>query len=84
MRHLEENEIVESKVAPLQSVFVKKSQRRSAHLSLIRNPFLCECHLRIPPGQARDIDETLFMENGTVIRNTMRWDYSIPFVSAEQ
>jgi hypothetical protein len=43
-----------------------------------------ECHLRIPPGQARDIDETLFMENGTVIRNTMRWDYSIPFVSAEQ
>jgi hypothetical protein len=43
-----------------------------------------ECYLRIPPGQARDIDETLFMDHGTVIRNTMRWEYTIPYVSAEQ
>jgi hypothetical protein len=43
-----------------------------------------ECYLRIPPGQARDIDETLFMEHGTVIRNTMQWDYRIQYVSAEQ
>jgi hypothetical protein len=43
-----------------------------------------ECYLRIPPGQARDFDETLFMEHGTVIRNTMQWDYTIPYVSAEK
>jgi len=43
-----------------------------------------ECYLRIPPGQVRDIDETLFMEPGTKIRNTLQWDYTIPDVSAEQ
>ena len=43
-----------------------------------------EVYLRIPPGQVRDLDETLFMDNGTKIRNTMQWDYTIPDVSAEQ
>ena len=43
-----------------------------------------ECYLRIPPGQARDLDETLFMEHGTEIRNTMQWNYRIPDVSAER
>lgn len=43
-----------------------------------------ECYLRIPPGQARDLNEDLFMDQGTEIRNTMQWDYSIPDVSAEQ
>ena len=43
-----------------------------------------ECYLRIPPGQVRDLDETLFMDHGTEIRNTMQWNYSIPDVSAEQ
>jgi hypothetical protein len=43
-----------------------------------------ECYLKIPPGQARDLNETLFMDHGTEIRNTMQWNYSIPDVSAEQ
>ena len=43
-----------------------------------------ECYLRIPPGQARDLDETLFLDHGTTVRNTMQWDYTVPYVSAEQ
>ena len=43
-----------------------------------------ECYLRIPPGQARDLNENLFMGQGTEIRKTMQWNYSIPDVSAEQ
>ena len=43
-----------------------------------------ECFLKIPPGEVRDIDETLFMEKGTKIRNTLEWNYTIPYVSAEQ
>jgi hypothetical protein len=43
-----------------------------------------ECYLRIPPEQARDVNETLFMDHGTEIRNTMQWNYTIPDVSAEQ
>jgi hypothetical protein len=43
-----------------------------------------ESYLRIPPGQARDLNENLFMDQGTEIRNTMQWNYSIPDVSAEQ
>ncbi len=41
-------------------------------------------YLRIPPGQARDLDEYLFMGQGTEIRNTMQWGYTIPDVSAER
>jgi hypothetical protein len=43
-----------------------------------------ECNLRIPPAQARDLDEYLFMDQGTEIRNSMQWNYSILDVSAEQ
>lgn len=43
-----------------------------------------EFFLRIPPGEARDFDETLFLDHGTTIRNAMQWGYTIPYVSAEQ
>ncbi len=43
-----------------------------------------EHYLRIPPGQARDLNETLFMDQGTEIRNFMQWSYTITDVSAEQ
>lgn len=43
-----------------------------------------EIVLQIPPGQARDMDESLFMEHGTKIRNTMQWSYTVLSVRAEQ